>query len=247
MKVAMKIAYSGANFCGFQEQKKSSNMASNSIAGALREALESVGIFSPFVASGRTDKGVNATAQVISLEIPPFYQDLEKLKKHLNPKLAPLIQIKAIWEVPSHFNARFSAKRRSYCYVLTTHNTPFLAHCALFYNLKNPQILKQALNLFVGEHNFKAFMKKGGSGDKSGSIRKIYRARLIKKGKFWIFNFCGNGFLRSQIRLMVGFLLEIDKENLILEDLKRQLEGEFIFRIPAPAYGLFLTNVKYSK
>ena len=97
---------------------------------------------------------------------------------------------------------------------------------------------------FEGFHNFKAFMKNDGSGAK-GSVREIYKARLLKRGKFYIFLFWGNGFLRSQIRLMVGYLLEIDKGNLQISDLKKQLLGERIFSIPAPPNGLFLSSVKY--
>ena len=87
-------------------------------------------------------------------------------------------------------------------------------------------------------------MKNDGSGAK-GSVREIYKARLLKRGKFYIFLFWGNGFLRSQIRLMVGYLLEIDKGNLQISDLKKQLLGERIFSIPAPPNGLFLSSVKY--
>lgn len=251
-KVAMKIAYNGGFFFGFQSQK---NVLS--VSSVIESALQSVGIFSGFVGSGRTDKGVHASAQVISLEIPYYWRDLNSLKQHLNVKLQPFVKIKQIWRVSKDFNARFSAKRRGYCYILSKQASPFLNPFSLSCPIQNAALLKQALELFVGTYDFKAFMKNGGCGDcedeesvktnktKGQSMRTIYKARLLERKYFWILSFWGNGFLRSQIRLMVGFLLEIDKGNLGLEELKAQLSGEKIYRIPVAPNGLFLTRVDY--
>ncbi|MDE5602429.1 MAG: tRNA pseudouridine(38-40) synthase TruA [Helicobacter sp.] len=239
MFVAMKIAYNGSMFFGFQSQRQK-----YTISNALTKAFESVGIFSPFVGSGRTDKGVHSSGQVISLEIPSFHSHLEELKNLLNTKLYPHIKIKQIWEVSKDFNARFSAKQRRYCYVLSKHYSPFYSVFSHYHILRDKTLLQEAMGYFVGRHNFKAFRKKGGAGSKN-CWREIYRVKLIQSRDFYILSFLGNSFLRSQIRLMVGFLLEIDKGKLTLEDLKRQLEGEEIFKIPAPPAGLFLSSVVY--
>ncbi|RDU63081.1 MULTISPECIES: tRNA pseudouridine(38-40) synthase TruA [Helicobacter] len=257
IKIAMRIAYNGGAFFGFQSQKDVL-----SVSGTIEAALQSVGIFSNFVGSGRTDKGVHASAQVISLEIPSYWHNLELLKQHLNAKLFPFIKIKQIWIVSEDFNARFSAKRRGYCYVLSKQNSPFLNAFSLPYSIQNVALFKQALEILVGTYDFRAFMKVGGCGDedinlqckeykakykeiKGRSVRTIYRTRLLERRHFWILSFWGNGFLRSQIRLMVGFLLEIDKGHLGLEELKAQLMGKKIYRIPVAPNGLFLTRVDY--
>ncbi|AWI33437.1 tRNA pseudouridine(38-40) synthase TruA [Helicobacter apodemus] len=239
MFVAMKISYNGSMFFGFQSQSQK-----HTISNTLKKAFESVGIFSPFVGSGRTDKGVHATAQVISLDIPAFHSCLEELKNLLNTKLYPHIKIKQIWEVSKNFNARFSAKRRGYCYVLSKHYSPFYSVFSYHHKIKNEALLQEAMAYLVGRHNFQAFSKKGGAGSKY-CWREIYRVKLIQSRDFYILSFLGNSFLRSQIRLMVGFLLEIDKGKLTLGDLKRQLEGEEIFKIPAHPGGLFLSSVVY--
>lgn len=252
VKVAMRIAYYGGAFFGFQSQK---NVLS--VSSVLEAALQSIGIFSEFVGSGRTDKGVHATAQVVSLEIPHYWCNLENLKQYLNSKLLPWIKVKQIWFVPKDFNARFSAKRRGYCYVLSKRSSPFFNAFSLPYTIQNVALFKQALELFVGTHNFKAFMKRGGCGDsyrengkisknlETQGVRTIYKTRLRESKDFWILSFWGNGFLRAQIRLMVGFLLEIDKGHLSLGELKAQLMGEEIYRIPVAPNGLFLTRVDY--
>ena len=249
-KVAMRLAYNGGAFYGFQSQKDE-----KSVVATLLEVLRSVGIFSKITGSGRTDKGVHSSAQVISLEIPMFWQDLEKLQQQLNAKLYPNIIIKRIWRVGDTFHARFHATRRGYCYILSKNNSPFLNPFALYYPLQNPKRVKAALKMLVGEHNFKAFMKKGGCGDNgelcdskqgvNATTRMIYRAQLREFEKFWVISFWGNGFLRSQVRLMVGFLLEIDKGYLALADLESQLKGAMLYRIPVVPNGLYLTRVDY--
>lgn len=240
LKVAMRLAYNGGAFYGFQSQKEVL-----SISRFLQEKLKSVGIFSTFVASGRTDKGVHASAQVISLKIPIFWADFETLRHQLNTKLSPYIYIKRIWQVRDDFNARFHAKRRGYCYLLSKRNSPFLESFALPYYIQNIAQTKEALQYFVGKHDFRAFMKNGGCGEKN-SVRVIFRTDLRENRNFFIISFWGNGFLRAQIRLMVGFLLEIDRGHLSIKDLEAQLKGERIFTIPIVANGLFLTRVDYT-
>ncbi|MCL9822541.1 tRNA pseudouridine(38-40) synthase TruA [Helicobacter colisuis] len=239
IKVAMRIAYYGGDFFGFQRQKDQVT-----ICGVLEEVFRSIGIFDLCMGSGRTDKGVHASAQVISVDIPEFHRDFDRLKQLLNTKLYPRIKIKQIWQVESGFHARFSVKRRGYCYVLSQKYSPFWVLFSHFYPLKNPLLVQESLNAFRGIYDFGAFMKNGGSGCES-SVREIFHAKLVKRGDFYLISFWGNGFLRSQIRLMVGFLLEIDKGNLRVEDLKRQLLGEKIFSVPAPSNGLFLSRVDY--
>lgn len=239
IKVAMRIAYYGGEFFGFQRQKDKIT-----ICGVLEEVFRSVGIFDVCMGSGRTDKGVHASAQVISVSIPEFHRDLQRLKQLLNVKLYPWIKIKQIWQVENEFHVRFSVKRRGYCYVLSQKYSPFLALFSHFYPLKNPFLVQESLDIFRGVYDFSAFMKNGGSGCE-GSVREIFHAKLLKRGEFYLISFWGNGFLRSQIRLMVGFLLEIDRGNLGIEDLKKQLLGEKIFSIPAPPNGLFLSRVDY--
>ena len=235
----MRIAYYGGDFFCFQRQKDQVT-----ICGVLEEVFRSIGIFNLCVGSGRTDKGVHASAQVISVDIPEFHRDFDRLKQLLNTKLYPRIKIKQIWQVESGFHARFSVKRRGYCYVLSQKYSPFWVLFSHFYPLKNPLLVQESLNAFRGVYDFGAFMKNGGSGCES-SVREIFHAKLVKRGDFYLISFWGNGFLRSQIRLMVGFLLEIDKGNLRVEDLKRQLLGEKIFSVPAPSNGLFLSRVDY--
>lgn len=264
----MKIAYFGASFCGFAPQK---NEQIPSVSKTIESALHSLGIFSKIVGAGRTDKSVHSSAQVVSLEVPHFWAvRLFELQERLNLKLAPNIKIKKIFEVSENFNARFCAKSRSYCYFLAQKQSPFSAQFAAFAPIKRVEILKQALNILETKNDFWAFKKEHGAGSK-GSVRYVFKTKLIKKGDFFIIYIRANSFLRGQIRLLVAFLLRLEKGEFSLNDLRFLLKSwdfsdsssllklkenlsknarNLLYKnhlqiAPAPACGLFLSGVRF--
>ena len=77
-------------------------------------------------------------------------------------------------------------------------------------------------------------------------MREIFETAFYKHKDIYVFKFVANSYLRSQIRLMVGFLLAINDKKLTIEDLKKQLRCEKnIFRTPIKANGLYLAKIKY--
>ena len=116
------MAYDGSHYLGSQVQKETKN----TIFGQLEEILIKLGINSKPIASGRTDKGVHATAQVCHIDLPPFWNDTNKLKKVINKMLPDSIIIKKVEIVKNDFHARYSAKRRVYRYIIkNTKSNPF--------------------------------------------------------------------------------------------------------------------------
>ena len=85
----------------------------------------------------------------------------------------------------------------------------------------NINSIKQAITLFEGEHDFEYFSKTG--SDVHSYIRKIYKTNIITYQNYVIIKFIGNGFLRSQIRMMTQFLLDISDQKLSFYDLENQL------------------------
>ncbi len=241
MRVKIVVSYDGSRFDGFQIQKKTKN----TVAGKIGEVFVSLNINSKFQASGRTDKGVHATYQVLSLDLPKFWEDLEKLKIFLNRKLLPHIYVKNIQRVNNGFHARFDAKRRVYRYLISKKEpSVFLTPYVTFLKSYNPKVIKEAVSLFEGEHNFEYFKKNG--SDTKNFVRKIYRAFFYEYKNFGVFYFEANGFLRSQVRMMVDFLLKISEGKLKKEDLIRQLSRkEIVSSSLAPPNGLYLSKVKY--
>ena len=92
----------------------------NTVMGVFQRVLENLGISAVAVASGRTDRDVHATAQVVHVDLPPFWNDLEKLKTALNHQFPPSLHVKRIETVSSDFHARYGAKVRTYRYIITT-------------------------------------------------------------------------------------------------------------------------------
>ncbi len=236
MRCALTLAYNGTSFLGSQTQKSSSN----TIFGNLEKVLQKINIDTKIVASGRTDKGVHATGQVCSFDIPKFWQDLDKLKDVLNKMLPKTIQVKSIKVADNDFHARYNAKKRVYRYIIkNTKSNPFENDFVSFYDNVNFKNIKQNIKLFVGEFDFVNFMKTG--SDVKSTKREVYKAFAYKYDGYIVLNFEANGFLRSQIRLMVGALLKLDEKEII-----EQLECKKNHKIkPAKCNGLYLSRIKY--
>jgi len=242
LRVKAVISYDGAAFYGFQAQ----STTPKTVSGALTRAAEKIGINSAIVGSGRTDRGVHATGQVIHFDLPSHWQnDLKKLKNVYNRLLSPHIQIKTITPVSNTFHARFSAKRRIYRYVFkSTTPTPFenLYICCLQHS--NPEKLKTALKLFEGKHDFCYFCKKG--SDPSSTIRTIFKTDVKTFKHYIVLYIESNGFLRSQVRMIVGACMDYMHNNLTLQQIDEQLLGKTMYSTHlAPPQGLYLARVIY--
>jgi len=236
MRCALIISYNGSPYLGSQTQKSSSN----TILGNLEHVLKEINIDSKVYASGRTDKGVHATGQVCHIDLPLFWNDLKKLKTVLNEMLSASIKIENIQEVNNNFHARYSAKRRVYRYIIkNTKSNPFEDNFITFLDDINLNEIQKNIKLFCGKHDFKYFMKSG--SDTNSTVRIIYKAFTYKYKDYIVLNFEANGFLRGQIRLMVGALLKLSDQEIL-----NQLECKKNYKIkPAKCNGLYLTKIKY--
>jgi len=236
MRCAFTIAYNGSGYLGSQIQKDTEN----TIFGQFESALSKLGINKRVVASGRTDKGVHATGQVCHVDLPDFWNDLQKLKKVLNKMLPNSIKVKKIEYKNKLFHARYSAKKRVYRYIIkNSKSNPFEDNFITFLEDIDFELISTNINTFRGEYDFKNFMKKG--SDINSTTRIIYKAFAYKYKDYIILNFEANGFLRSQIRLMVGAILNLNKKQI-----QEQLNSNKIYKIkPSPSNGLYLAKIKY--
>jgi len=240
MRVKATISYDGSAYLGFQRQTSTKQ----TVTHALETALQDLQIPTPIVGSGRTDAGVHASGQVIHFDIPPYWHDLEKLKLNLNRKLLD-ISVKHISPVPDDFHARFWAKKRVYRYVFKT-STPsvFEQKYISYYANFNDKVLSQALQCFVGEHDFNYFRKTG--SQTHTSVRNIYSASYKKRGAYHFIYFTANGFLRSQVRMMIDTAMLVAQGKLSIMTLQEQLDLKKRHTTSlAPPQGLYLARVLY--
>jgi len=236
MRVALTIAYNGTHFLGSQTQKSSTN----TILGKIEMVLSAIGIKEKLVASGRTDKGVHASRQVCHVDLPSFWNDIEKLKKVLNQMLPNTIEVKSIKEVDAEFHARYDAKTRVYRYIIKKEKSnPFTDDIVTFDESVEFEKVQKNIKIFIGEHDFKHFMKTG--SDTKSSVRTIYKAFAYRYKGYIILNFEANGFLRSQIRLMVAALLKFNKTQI---ENQLNLKEKYPLK-PAKSNGLYLAKIKY--
>jgi len=236
MRVAVTLAYNGTHYRGSQAQKETKE----TIFGIFEEALAKLGIHQKIIASGRTDKGVHATGQVCHFDLPPYWSDTTKLHRVLNFMLPSSIRVLKVKKVNENFHARYSTKKRVYRYIIKEGmTTPFEADfVTAIPNSINLTLLQKKMQLFLGEHDFKHFKKNG--SDENTTVRFIYKAFAYKHKGYIILNFEANGFLRSQIRMMVGSLLKLNEKELLekLGDKNHKVDS-------APPNGLYLAKIKY--
>ena len=240
MRVKAVISYDGSPYQGFQKQTSTKL----TITSTIEEALASLHIYSSIVGSGRTDAGVHATGQVIHFDLPDFWHDLEKLKLHLNRKLKDIF-FKHITPVQNDFHARFSAKKRLYRYVFKTKKpSVFEQKYISHYQEFNPKLLINALKYFEGTHDFDFFHKTGTLTHTT--IREIYHTNYIERNGFHFIYFQANGFLRSQVRMMVDIAMLCATNSISTAELQEQLQckKKHSTRL-APPEGLYLAKIIY--
>jgi tRNA pseudouridine38-40 synthase len=240
MNLKFVISYDGSLYQGSQKQPNG-----QTVEDKLLKAFKKINIETNIVLSGRTDKEVHATGQVFNCLVPDFWEDFFKLKEVLNRNLPSSIKILKILKVKDDFHSRFHAKKRVYRYLITSKPTnPFNEKFITYVENINEELLKTAIKEFIGVYDFKYFHKTG--SDKELTIREIFDASFYKYKDIYIFKFTANSYLRSQIRLMVGFLLAINNNKQTIENLKEQLLlKKHIFKTPAVANGLYLAKIKY--
>ena len=240
MNAKFVISYDGTKYLGSQTQPNGL-----SVEDKLLSAFKTINIDTKIILSGRTDKDVHGTGQVFNSILPSFWKDLKKLKKILNHQLPSSIRVRSIHKVNDEFHSRFHAKKRVYRYLITSKElTSFNANYIAYHKNIDEEKIKKAIKCFEGVHDFEYFHKKG--SDKENTVREVFSTKFYKYKDIYVFHFCANSYLRSQIRLMVGILLKISEGKLSIEDLKNQLEKkENKFRTPASPYGLYLAKVFY--
>ncbi len=243
MRFLIKFSYDGSNYGGFQTQPNIST-----IQEELENALTKVnnGSKTSITATGRTDKGVHALCQYghadLNIEITEY-----KLKRALNSNLPEDIHVISTKIVPDDFHARYYVKKKEYKYYMNLGEyNPLERNYVFQYNYKiNVEAMSKAIKYFEGEHDFKAFVTD--NKERENCVRKIFKASIDQQENKLVFTFIGNGFLRYQVRNMIGYLIKIGEEKATPESVIKVLESKDRTKSgkTAPAEGLYLYNVEY--
>ena len=241
----LTIAYNGHEFFGWQKQD-----GLRTVQGTLEQAFFNLtGENVDIEGSGRTDKGVHALGQVASVKTENI-MPIKNFKRALNNILPPDVRILKVENAPEDFHARFSAKKKTYCYVVKVGGDAdaidfsTLAHFDYDVDIDK---MKQATKLLIGKHDFRGFCSSG--TQVNDFVREIFDIKISKKGRVYTFDVCGNGFLYNMVRIIVGTLLDVGRGKIEKENIKKALEsGERKYAgTTMPPEGLFLKKVEYLK
>ena len=243
MRYLITFSYDGTNFSGYQKQ---GNL--RTIQSEIEKALKFINgnRKTSITSSGRTDKGVHALHQTahadISVQITPY-----KLMRALNSNLPSDIHVIKTERVIDDFHARYMVSEKEYQYKLNMGEyNPCMRNLVYQYGKKlDIEKMQNAIKHFVGTHSFESFTPN--KDKRENYVRTINYASIEEKNNIVTFTFRGNGFIKYQVRNMVGYLIKVGEGKKKGEDIPKILDGKDrrLASITAHAEGLYLTNVVY--
>lgn len=236
------FSYSGANFSGYQKQP-----GKRTVQDEIEKVLSSINNNSvKLTSSGRTDALVNAIHQKAHFDLDKKI-GAYKLNGALNSYLPDDIYVNSVTKVDNLFHARYMVKSKTYEYLINTgdYNPLLRTHVYQYCKPLNIRKMKKAVKYFIGKHDFTTFVS--AEDKKEDKVREIYDATVDEKEGIIKITFKGSGFLKYQVRNMVGTLIKVGEEKVspdIILSLLEKKDRKCAF-LCAPAQGLTLTDVKY--
>jgi tRNA pseudouridine38-40 synthase len=243
-RLRLVIAYDGAPFSGFARQRERRTVQGELEAALSRLARQPV----QTVAAGRTDAGVHARGQVVHADVPPRL-DPDRVRRTLNVGLRPAIAVREAAWAPPGFDARHSARRRTYVYRIDDSGDPdpLLRGFVLAWPqpLDLPR-MREAARPLLGEHDFAAFCR---SRPGTTTTRRLRSLGIRRQRGLVEVRLVADAFCWQMVRGIVGHLLLVGDGRrdpagtaAVLTAADRARAGNI-----APAHGLVLESVGYGR
>lgn len=252
MKLFIKIAYRGTAYGGYQVQ----NNAPTVQAELTRAAREIFGRDCDIVGCSRTDSGVHANGFCAAVSVKGTNEletsiPCEKIPLAFCAHLPTDISVTEASWVDSDFHPRYDVKFKEYVYRIWNRpeRNPFVPDMCYHYPKKISdealERMNRAAEAFCGEHDFRAFMAKG--GNENDTVRHVMYASVSRQNDFIEFRVAANGFLYNMVRIMTGTLIAVAENKILPEDISDIIASGNRERagMTAPACGLFLNKAVY--
>jgi len=248
----LTIAYDGTDFHGWQIQANKPTIQGEIVSVLRRLTQEHILLHG----AGRTDAGVHALGQVGSFKTQSTLS-AQEFQRALNALLPPTIRIVAAEEVGPDFNARWSARGKTYRYRIYRGKVvpPTIWRYVLHYPFPlDEEAMREAARRFVGLHDFASFSASSGTeeDDKDRSTeREIFSTELARSAdnEELVFTVRGRSFLRYMVRKMVGTLLDVGRGKLTPADIDRlyELKDRSKSGPTVPPQGLVMVEVEHEE
>jgi len=207
MRIALGVEYDGSRFLGWQTQP-----GRGTVQDAVQHALSVIGGVPILItAAGRTDRGVHALEQVVHFDAEAS-RPITAWVRGVNALLPPAVAI--LWAMPvdARFHARYSARVRTYRYLLVNRPVrPALAagRVGWFHAPLDIDAMRAAAERLIGEHDFSAF--RSAECQASSPVRRLMALDITRHGDRIEFVVRANAFLHHMVRNLVGALVTVGK------------------------------------
>jgi len=244
-RFALTIEYDGGPFVGWQRQANGV-----SVQQRLEEAVAAIngGERAVVHGAGRTDAGVHALGQVAHVDFSRDWR-IDRLRDAINAHLKPdPIAVLSARAVDDDFEARFSAIRRHYLYVIDNRRAPLTLDLGRAWHVKRPldvEAMHEAAQSLVGRHDFTTF--RASECQANSPMRTLERLDVRRDGERIEIVASARSFLHNQVRSMAGSLEHVGSGKWRVEDLALALLAKDRARCGqvAPPHGLYLVGVDY--
>ena len=250
-RIALLVAYDGTPFNGF-----AANEGVPTVAGELTRALQQVTNHPvKITGAGRTDAGVHAWGQVVSVDVPAA-TDIAQLPRALTALCRPSIVVRDVRPVAAEFSARFDALWRRYRYTILNSATPDPFRANTSWHVRAPldlRALRLASDPLIGERDFTAFCRKPDPADMPGGVEASMK-RYVHEAAWSTpeldvvrFEIRANAFCHQMVRSIVGTLVDVGTGRRPAADVMMLMRsGDRREASPvAPPNGLCLWEVGY--
>lgn len=252
MKILLRIAFVGTEYCGYQVQPNGITVQQR-----LNEAAKDLfGYDCDVVGCSRTDSGVHANEFYVAItkkgesfldtSIP-----VSKIAMALNVRLPRDISVLSAKEVDDSFHPRYDVRYKEYVYLIWNGGArdPFLNdrcwHCPKKIDTEGVLRMQEAAKALVGKKDFASFM--AADSKIKETVRTVYDASIEEKDGLITFRVSADGFLYNMVRIFTGTLVDVAYGRIAPEDMQGIIEARDrkAAGSTAPAEGLYLNKVVY--
>jgi tRNA pseudouridine38-40 synthase len=243
MRIALGLEYDGSAFCGWQTQPSACGVQDH-----LEQALERFTQVRPAtVAAGRTDAGVHAIAQVVHFDTEAL-RETHSWVRGTNANLPPGARVQWATRIPADFHARYSARARTYRYLLMDSPVaPAVLRGRVGWHHRplDAAAMDRAARELVGENDFSAF--RDSECQAKSPVRSLTHVGVERRGALVVVTLTANAFLHHMVRNVVGALAYVGDGRQPEGWIGELLRGRDR-RVAAPTFapdGLYLAAIEY--